>query len=635
MLPDIIWLRPWLWLALPVLWYITWRLQRIQVSKQEAFFEWFDRPLFEHLSQTLPTTQKRWVAIALYFAALCLTIFLAGPALNLNDDERFVEKRGAVIVLDLGPHSLVTDLIPNRLQQAKYKIEDLLTSSPNYDYGFIVVGDDAYTVSPLSPDASTLINQLTSLHPDVMPTESLITDVSQLDKGVRAGAKLLSSSGYEDGVILVVSYSPTDSMLSQMTQQKGPFSLVYWQFGTPEGGPIKRSNDKLAKDDNDNIIVLRALPPQSLPDELNWLNASSNNEDVERITTLISEQDTQLSKDTQTKFELLTPIDSYFLFPVLVILFMFMRRPNLILGSYVMIALLLVPYPGSTQSRANDSSPMQTYDVPELKVPLDWRPDSLITQDQLSMRYFNQQNYQKSLEIAQSYTLKSMASLAMNDFEQAKVFLESPQSAIDYYHLGLAHFALKEFEQALLAFETAMQTDPKMFEAKENYQALKNYLEQEENSQNQNNQGKNGDEESNSQNQSQESEQQLASSDSNSQEQASKDTPVAGRSERQRASKSGGQGSQSMGENSSTETEKSNFFDDLLISKSKTYGDVDEQDIVQTELFGDVTKRPPLDLEGINTVVRKVPNNSSFLLQQRLKLIHDRKQKEKEMHDNP
>lgn len=635
MLPDIVWIRPWFWLALPVLWYVIWRFQRLRLSKQETFLEWFDPHIFEHLSQHLPTTQKRGVGAALYCAALCLTIFLAGPAVNLIDNERFIEKRGAVIVFDLGLQSLVTDLLPNRLQQARYKIEDLLTSSPNYEYGFIVVGGDAYTVTPLSPDHSTLINQLSSLHPDILPTESLITDVTQLDKGVSAGAKLLSSSGYEDGVILVVSYNPTEQMLTQMTEQKGSFSLAYWQFGTPEGGPIKLSNDKLAKDENDNITILRALPPQTLPSALTWLPTSSSSEDIDKITALIGEQDSQLSKDIDVQFELLTPIDSYFLLPVLLIILAFIRKPNLILGSYLLIALVFVPYSGFTQVNANNSDTVQQYTLPELNIPLDWRPDSLMTQEQLSMRYFNQQNYQKSLQLAQSDTMKSMASLAMNDFEQAKYLLKNPQSPLDHYHLGLAHFALKEYEQALQAFENAIQIEPNMFEAQENFAALKHYLEQGENNQNQNNQGKNGNQESNSQNQSQQSEQQLASSDANNQEKASNDTPIAGRSERQRASKSGGQGSQSMGENSSTDTEKSNFFDDLFISKDKTYGDVDEEDIVQTELFGNLKERPPLDLEGINTVVRKLPNDSSFLLKQRLKLIHEKKQREKADHDNP
>lgn len=635
MLPDIMWIRPWFWLALPMLWFVIWRFQRLRISKKEAFFEWFDPHLFQHLSQTLPSTQKRFVATTLYFAALCLTIFFAGPALNMKDNERFIEKRGAVVVFDLGLESLVTDLLPNRLQQARYKIEDLLTSAPTYEYGFIVVASDAYTVTPLSPDSSTLINQLPLLHPEILPTESLITDSSQLDKGVSAGAELLSSSGYEDGVILVVSYSPIDKMLTQMAAQKGQFSLVYWQFGTPEGGPVKLSNDKLAKDESGNIIILGALPPQTLPDALTWVPASSTSEDIERITALISAQNTQLSKDMDTQFELLTPIDSYFLFPVLVIIFMFLRRPNLILGSYLLAALSFVPNSTFAQVKANDSDNIQAYSVPELKVPFDWRPDNLMTQDQLSMKYFNQKNYQKALQAAQSNTIKSMASLAMNDFEQAKIFLESPQSSIDYYHLALAHFALKEYEEALLAFETAMQKDPQMFEAQENHQALKNYLEQGENSQSQNKQGENGNNESNSQNQSKPSEQQMASNDSDKQKKVSNDTPIAGRNERQRASKSGGQGSQSMGENTSTETEKSNFFDDLFISKDKTYGDVDEQDIVQTELSGNFTERPPLDLEGINTLVRKVPDDSSFLVRQRLKLIHQQKQQEKAEHDKP
>ena len=61
-----------------------------------------------------------------------------------------------MLVLDLSPAMLTTDLKPDRLTRAKFKIRDLINATQNTQMGLVVFTGEAFVASPLSQDANTL-----------------------------------------------------------------------------------------------------------------------------------------------------------------------------------------------------------------------------------------------------------------------------------------------------------------------------------------------------------------------------------------------------------------------------------------------------------------------------------------------
>jgi len=651
--PEVIWTRPWLGLTLPVFCYIIWQYQSSLKAQNQAFREWFDPHLFEFLSQSVRKVQGPWTSVLLYFGAICLSVFMAGPAIKSDSNASFVENRAVVFVLDIGTDSLATDLAPSRLHHARYKIEDLVAISPSYEYGLVVVGDNAYTISPLSPDTSTLVSQLPALHPSILPRQPELLASTALDKGVNTAIDLLANGGYENGVIIIISYNPSESLLQDISPSVLNYAIGLWQFGTTEGGPIKLLDETLAKDKDGRIIISRAPQLSTLPKDLLLVAHTSTDEDTQHIMRLIERQKTQISHSNESYNQQWTPIDSYFLFPIVIIVVIVLYRPQAFVYQiwYLPVLVLIslsallsnvnVAIANESDSRAKtedaaNTSSSATLSIPKFTIPMAWRPNMFMDEDHQSMVHLNRGDYALAYQHANSTSLKSIALLALQKFEDAKRLLQRDTQTsdlaneqfnrVDMYHLGLAHFALGEYEEALVAFEQAMQGEDALNEAEENYLALKQFLEKEQDNGNQDQQGKNGDKASNANNQNNTEQQQQAMGNRQATDQERQDMLAKGDEQRQRAADTGGRGSESSGESVDDDTKSSNFFDDLLISKDKTHGDIDEQDIEQTELFGRLQGRPTLDREGIKAVVRKVPDDPSFLLRQRLRLIEQRRQ---------
>ncbi|MBO0195879.1 VWA domain-containing protein, partial [Vibrio parahaemolyticus] len=71
--------------------------------------------------------------------------------------------------LDMSRSMFATDIKPNRLAQTRYKALDLLPKCKEGDTGLIAYAGDAYNLSPLTTDSSTLAGIIENLSPELMP----------------------------------------------------------------------------------------------------------------------------------------------------------------------------------------------------------------------------------------------------------------------------------------------------------------------------------------------------------------------------------------------------------------------------------------------------------------------------------
>ena len=191
-------LRPyWFALLLPMAFLVFLFLK--QKPGMHSWSKACDPHLLNHLLQN-KSQDKRVSSIIVLVLGFCfLVVALAGPTWSKNPVPTFKNALPKVIILDLSNTMLTNDIKPNRLKRAKYVLRDLFQLNHSDLYGLIAFTNEPFTVSPVTEDAKTIEALLPMLSPDIMPVQG-----HELNDAIKAGAKLIHQSGYQQGDLLVL-----------------------------------------------------------------------------------------------------------------------------------------------------------------------------------------------------------------------------------------------------------------------------------------------------------------------------------------------------------------------------------------------------------------------------------------------
>lgn len=195
-------LRPlWLLLFLPFVVLVFYLLREKLVS--QAWREICDTHLLDQLMSTKgPNRRKRSLGL-LFASAFFAIIAMAGPTWSKLPVPTYQYVQPRVLVLDMSDAMLMSDVTPDRLRRAKFKLHDLLQHQGQW--GLVVYTGEPFVVSPLTDDGQTIDALLSSLMPDVMPVEG-----QRLDAALVQAGKLIGDAGFSRGQILVLTgSSPT------------------------------------------------------------------------------------------------------------------------------------------------------------------------------------------------------------------------------------------------------------------------------------------------------------------------------------------------------------------------------------------------------------------------------------------
>jgi len=167
---DFHFIRPWwLLMLLPVLAGLArlwWRR-----ASDSAWRGVVSPELLPHLLLEEALRRPRW-PLMLVFAGFVLAILaVAGPTWERLPQPVFSNQSSLVIALDLSRSMDARDIKPSRLQSARFKVEDILHLRKEGQTALIAFAGAAFTVSPLTDDARTIISQLPALTTDIMPVQ--------------------------------------------------------------------------------------------------------------------------------------------------------------------------------------------------------------------------------------------------------------------------------------------------------------------------------------------------------------------------------------------------------------------------------------------------------------------------------
>ena len=190
-------LRPlWLLAVLPMLVMLGLVLRR-----QRPEVQWAGLIAPHLLRHLLVKPESRWRIQPAYLVATALAfavVALSGPTWRRELPPFVEDKAPLMITLAVNSSMREQDVAPSRLERAKQKIRDLLSTRPGAKTGLVAYAGTAHLVMPLTDDRSVLEPFLAALAPGLMPADG---------KNVAAAVALAASSLATEalaGTILIV-----------------------------------------------------------------------------------------------------------------------------------------------------------------------------------------------------------------------------------------------------------------------------------------------------------------------------------------------------------------------------------------------------------------------------------------------
>lgn len=462
-------IRPEWWLALPVAALAVFALSRVQ-REGDQWTRLIRPELLPYLLDGKPQLHKNnrtpWLFVPLFLAIFAL----AGPSWQKSPQPLDRNTAALVICWDLSPSMLAQDISPSRLERSRLKIIDLLNTRKDGQTALIAYSGQAYVVTPLTEDVNTIINLLPSLSPTRLPTVG-----SNPEMALKEAQKLLTDGGVQRGDILFLTDGIDNSAFSTLTSQmhEAPHSLTLWGIGTPDGGPIPLPSGGFLKHNGNTVVAkLNSAEMSDFAKQNNglYLNASTTDNDIRHLQQRFERKTNALSRSQQQ-------LDQWFdagqylsllLLPFCLLLF---RR------GWLLALLIALPLSSPPSAEAQPPAP----NAPPASAPADTPPSALEKLWQDAWYTPNQQGA-KWLEAgraplaAATFThpqWRAVAEFKSQNYSAAANQFQQLGDATSLYNAGNAFTHAGQYNNAIKAYEQALEKDPQLSDASHNLAIVK------------------------------------------------------------------------------------------------------------------------------------------------------------------
>ncbi|MFZ3202270.1 MAG: VWA domain-containing protein [Pseudomonas sp.] len=392
-----------------------------------------------------------WIALGL--AWLLALLALLGPSWQRLEQSNLKPADPLVILLELTPQMLASDTPPNRLEQAKRKLLDLLQARRDAQTAIVVFAGSAHTLVPLSDDLATSRNLLESLTPSIMPEPGRRADLA-LDKALQ----LLEQGGQGQGRILLIGSGLDQQERLGISQTLGDSDvrLHMLGIGSAEGAPIVQENGALLKDAQGAILIPRLdsadLARFARQIGGRYRQASLDDRDLHDLGLLATSQ--QLRSDgEQTRLQAWADQGHWLLLPLLLLAACAGRR-----GWLFCLPLLMLGVPQSSYAFSFDD--------------LWWRAD------QQGQRLLEAQRPGEAAARFDDPQWQGLALYQAGDYPAAAERFARGDNAVAHYNRGNALARSNELEAALEAYSQALELQPDLLPAQKNKALIEQLLQQ-------------------------------------------------------------------------------------------------------------------------------------------------------------
>ncbi len=469
LLQQLQWLRPlWFLALLPLalfVWY-SWQGKRRQAQWQLVC----DAALLPHLLTRTLARASRWPLLWLTLASVLSIVALAGPVFEKLPQPVFRDDAALVIALDLSQSMNANDLKPTRLQRAKLKLLDLLKTRKAGQTALIVYAANAFTVTPLTDDTATIANLVATLQTNLMPAQG-----SHADTALRLASDLLQQAGAAQGDILFITDGLRASDIEAIaTRAEQNYRVSILGVGTALGGPIPLEGGFLQ--DASGAIVIPKLDSASLQRAALagtglYLNIQTGDGDIERLAQWFNvTAPREHSAKTELNADIWREVGPWILLPVIVLAAFGMRRGWLL---SMCIALMLTQPTQPVYAADTAASDALLHKLKQFNSDNLWA-----SPDQQAARKLEAGDASTAAKLFEQPAWKASAHYRAGEYAQAVAALENASSSDDFYNRGNALAQMKHYQDAIDAYDKALELDTHNEDARYNREQVKRALQQ-------------------------------------------------------------------------------------------------------------------------------------------------------------
>lgn len=451
---DFHFLRPWFLLALLALplFALVWRHARADGGGWRGVV---DAQLLPHLIDPVAVRGSRgawWLASCAWVIA-CLAV--AGPAWEREPAALYRGESARVIALGLTPSMLATDVQPNRLARARFRIDDLLKQSGDTQTALIAYAGDAFVVAPLTDDANTVRNLVDALDPDVMPVRGNSTS-----RAIATAVNLIHQAGLQRGQIVLIADSVSDdAVAAARSAQAQGITVSVLGVGTAAGAPVALPEGGFMKDGNGQIVLPKVeearLREVAQAGGGSYIALSGDARDLAQLPSTQTDVAKSANDAGVATSERFRDRGAWLLLALLPLVLIGFRR------GWLMTLALVFTLP---------SAPAQALSFRDL-----WqRPD------QQAASALAAGDPKQAQEVGASPQWQGSAAYRNGKFDEATQAFAQGQNADAAYNKGNALAKAGKFEEAIAAYDTALQRQPDLADAKANRDAVEQFLKQQQ-----------------------------------------------------------------------------------------------------------------------------------------------------------
>ncbi len=446
----------WFYAFIPLILFLFFSYKKISTNKN--WHRVIDEQLLPFVLNRSNNKRRRYPLLLIFIAAsLCITA-LAGPVYKKLPQPVYREQSSLVVLLDLSQSMNASDVKPSRLARAKLELLDILKTRKTGQTAFIVYAADAFVVTPLTDDNATIANLIPSLETSMMPAQG-----SNLSIALTKAYALFTQSGIINGNILVITdgiHQRDEAAIEKIASQGHRLSI--FGIGTNQGSPIPLSDGGFLQDSNGAIVV-----PKLRPNELQKLalkggglytSVRADDSDATRLTRLFQSSEVRQPADKQSvNADVWQEEGFWLLLPLLFFAALWARKGWL---AIVLVFILPLPQPAQAEGALIDTGHL-------------WS-----TPDQKAMKAFESGDNTRAAQDFTQPEWKASAYYRDGNYEAAAKILQQIDNSDGYYNRANALARLGNYEEALKAYDKAIELDPGNKDAKYNRDQVKQAIAQ-------------------------------------------------------------------------------------------------------------------------------------------------------------